>query len=346
MNKQHPPALSCSEPSSSSTDEGAHVALSGLFAWLKDNPLIVGLGAVLVFVAQTWFKDVFLPGFIPLNVITTISTSSPGREKPYISNNGKAYYSPLELSVSAKNPGKKKLYLLKSMWIGEVCSIIDFNYDKNDREGATSRNFLEFVKKNNQAYKSGTGQAYDGYTRVCRFIGTGPLFSEKSFVSPEETLSVRMLIVYPAETIYYTGDSARKVDFIRITTYVPSMSREVDNVRANLYFRPSDSDSDVARAPHGVEIWRQEGPELEQNPYDVQKSQQVGTDRSRGGQSVPRQKNDSCVFEEIITGDEDKSKWQSWCPLEAEESSKLKVSVNKSVTETWLKDRLESSQRT
>lgn len=151
--------------------------LQGLLNWLRHNPLksgvVVGAASILGSFSTIYFQNIFIPSLMPLNVITKISTRNPSRQKAYVAQNGTTF-SPLELAATVENPGSRKLYLLRTAWVAEVCSIVDLKNESNKGSAATAGaglikivpNFEESVESNNKAYTTNISHVYKGYNRV------------------------------------------------------------------------------------------------------------------------------------------------------------------------------------
>lgn len=293
---------------------------ASLLQWLKDNPLksIAGSAIALIGVPMinAYYQSVFLPGLTPLNVVTEVSASNPSKKRIYTARNG-VTYSPLELNVTIHNPGKRKLHLLKTYWVGEVCSILEHYANTPQQE---SHAFDERIERNNQPFSStGNGQLYLGYDRACKFVGMGRLVRDSS-ISPDESLNAKLVIVYP--TTFPTSANnkeERNVDFIRITTFVPSMTSAADDLRAQVFLR----DTGKFRYPDGIIIYEKRAMGL---------ASECAIERLS---SAPNN-----IAEPEPTTYVTDSEQQVWCPLS---DQKRDINITRSVNETWLKDRINTA---
>jgi len=80
--------------------------------WLQNNPIkafmATSVGAVgLPALMNTLVQEVFVPSLLPLNIITSVTTLQPSLKSTFTLAGHKSY-SPIELEVSVKNPGKKR----------------------------------------------------------------------------------------------------------------------------------------------------------------------------------------------------------------------------------------------
>ena len=295
--------------------------ISLLLSWLKNNPVQSAIGSALVLVGvpmvNGYYQNVFLPNLIPLNVVTRIIATNPSAQKTYRPKSG-SIFSPLELAITVENPGKKKIYLLKAVWVGEVCSFIDHRIDKGLK---ADRTFRETVQLNNQPYKDDTSQIYEGYSRFCRFIGTGRLLRDGS-ISPLETITSKLVIVYPTQ-VTYVGNTMKDVDLIRITTYIPSKTKERDYLRALLFFTQMSG-----MPPDGMLVWAKRDKGNFNNNCTLEKFN--GND-----ESFKKQIGSPNGDIETI-----KNSQQVWCVVTDADKEYDKVNITRSVTETWLRDRL------
>ncbi|MEB3334691.1 MAG: hypothetical protein VKP70_06875 [Cyanobacteriota bacterium] len=290
-------------------------------SWLKNNPVQSAIGSALVLVGvpmiNGYYQNVFLPNLIPLNVVTKVTATNPSIQKAYRRKNG-TVFSPLELAITVENPSKKKLYLLKSVWVAEVCSFVDHHIDQNLKD---EKNFLDTIQQNNQPYKDDTSQIYEGYSRACRFIGTGRLLRDAS-ISPLETISSQLVVVYPTRVPFYQN-ALKDVDLIRITTYIPSMTEERNDLRALLFFTQM-----TGTPPDGMLIWaKREKGNL--NKYCTLEA--TSPENESFNQNIVGPAGEIKTI---------KNRQQVWCVVTDADKEYEKVNITRSVTETWLRDRM------
>jgi hypothetical protein len=312
-------------------------------AWLQNNPIKAFLATVfgtigLPALINTLLQEVFVPALLPLNIITNVSTLKPSLRSTFTLGETKSY-SPLELEVSVKNPGKKKIFLMRSVWTAEVCKLAPKSSSPSSggaaQESTDDLFFASDLQANNNPWKSKFPTTFLGFEPQCRFIGIGNLVADSS-VSPGEEISTRILIVYPAAISFYQGGPMQQPDYIRINTIIPSSSTRNDNLSYRLQLKKEDlsvssADSSPAntpriRAPRGFELWlkRDKGRLNDDCVFDTRK---MAKDERESFRPLD---NQVVVSSETV---------QVWCKLSLEEERKKGIISSQSSHETWLTER-------
>jgi hypothetical protein len=115
----------------------------------------------------------------------------------------------------------------------------------------------------------------------------------------------------------------KDVDLIRITTYIPSMTKERDYLRALLFFTQMSG-----MPPDGMLVWAKRDKGNFNNNCTLEKFN--GND-----ESFKKQIGSPNGDIETI-----KNSQQVWCVVTDADKEYDKVNITRSVTETWLRDRL------
>jgi hypothetical protein len=312
-------------------------------AWLQNNPIKASLATILGAIGlpaliNTLLQEVFVPALLPLNIITNVSMQKPSLKSTFTLEGNKTY-SPIELEVSVKNPGKKKIFLMRSVWTAEVCKLApkSLTLDSQDstKEAIEDSNFTSDLQANNNPWKSRFPTTFLGFEPQCRFIGIGNLIADSS-VSPGEEISTRILIIHPSEISFYQGAPKQQPDYIRINTIIPSSSFKNDNLSYRLQLRMEDlsasapqasqAKAPLVKAPRGFELWvkREKGRFKDDCAFDNRKM----TNNQR--QAFIPADNQVVISNETV---------QVWCKLSPEEERKMGIVSSQSSHETWLTDR-------
>jgi hypothetical protein len=288
------------------------------FSWLKNNPLKSFASFIFVAVGipalNTLFQEVFVPSLMPLNVVTDVSAENPSSKGAYSLGNGEVM-SPIELNVTIKNPGRRKIYLLRSVWTAEVCKLVPKQSSGADAERVREVNeaqFFQEVEINNNPWASGFAPTYQGLERICKFVGMGSLVPDNS-ISPGEEISSKLVIAYPPTVQFYGGGEIERVDYIKLVTYVPSTT----STRPDLSYRLKINSKQPQKAPRTIELWAKKPEGKLDNNCVIQGSYQ------------PRK-------DEVVTTTD---KIQVWCKLQQQVAEKQGVILTRSINETWLADR-------
>jgi hypothetical protein len=312
-------------------------------AWFLNNPIKASLATMLGAIGlpaliNTLVQEFFVPALLPLNIITNVSTLKPSLRSTFTLAGNKSY-SPIEIEVSVKNPGKRKIFLMRSVWTAEICKLApkSLTLDSEDSADASIEDsyFAVDLQANNNPWKSRFPTTFLGFEPQCRFIGIGNLIADSS-VSPGEEISTRILIIYPAEISFYQNAPKQQPDYIRINTIIPSSSFKNDSLSYRLQLRmddlsvsaPQASQAKAPRfkAPRGFELWlkRDKGRLKDHCVFDTRKmnSSQMEKFRPTDNQEVISNKT-----------------VQVWCKLSVEEELKMGIISSQSSHETWLTDR-------
>ena len=312
-------------------------------AWLQNNPIKASLATILGAIGlpaliNTLLQEVFVPALLPLNIITNVSMHKPSLKSTFTLAGNKKY-SPIELEVTVKNPGKKKIFLMRSVWTAEVCKLApkSLTLDSQDsaNEAIEDSYFASDIQANNNPWKSRFPTTFLGFEPQCRFIGIVNLIADSS-VSPGEEISTRILIIYPSKVSFYQGAPKQQPDYIRINTIIPSSSFKNDDLSYRLQLRKEDltvsaprasqAKSPRVKAPRGFELWvkRDKGRFKDDCAFDNRKM----TNNQRQ-EFIP-------ADDQVVISNETV---QVGCKLSAEEERKMGIVSSQSSHETWLTDR-------
>lgn len=219
--------------------------------WLRNNPIQSVLGSAMVLfvvpAAMEWYKTSYLPSLVPITVDTSVEAINPSARSLYPSWNGIAY-SPIELTVTIKNPGRQVLYLLEPIWTAEACSFVPTDPSSNAAgPNQGQKPFTVELEYNSSLVKKEFGQVFDNFRKPCKLVGAGELLKDRS-VRPQEAITGKLAIVYPTE-IPASFESADRVktDVIRITTFIGSSSSRIRDARSRIIFRINTSGKESRR---------------------------------------------------------------------------------------------------
>jgi hypothetical protein len=292
--------------------------------WFQNNPIkavIVSVFGTLGVPAliNTLFQEIFVPALMPLNIITNVSTVNPSRKEVFALN-GNRSLSPIELQVGIKNPGKRKIYLLRSVWTAEICKLapksVSPEVEKASLEDHDGVQFSNDLEQNNNPWQAAFPTTFLGFERLCKFIGMGNLITDNS-VSPDEEINSRILIVYPGKISFYPGSEKESPDYIRVNTIVPSTTYKQDDLSYKLLFKK------LNKAPRGIQLWkkREQGRLVDGCSFDT---------RMLKGKTFEPKQNQLVRSSATV---------QVWCKLSPEEANRQGVVLTQSTHETWLTDR-------
>jgi hypothetical protein len=291
--------------------------------WLQNNPLKAAIVSVvgalgIPALINTFFQEVFVPALMPLNIITEVSTLNPTSRNSFAVSSTKSI-SPIELDVGIKNPGKRKIYLLRSVWTAEICKFAPKTATQDQlaarQDFTDDSQFSMDLEEKNNPWQVVFPTTFHGLERKCKFIGMGNLITDNS-VSPGEEISTRILIVFPSSVSYYTGGQPEPPDYIRVNTLVPSLTYKPDNLSYRLFYR------NLVKAPRSIELWEKRNKGRLSDGYGCRFDSPPGF--------APKK-------DQIVHSRPDSI--QVWCKLSPDEASKRGVVLTQSTHETWLTDR-------
>jgi hypothetical protein len=137
-----------------------------------------------------------------------------------------------------------------------------------------------------------------------------------------ETIGSKLVIVYPTQ-IPYIDNTMRDVDLIKITAYIPSSTRERDDLRAHLYFNKKNR-----KLPDGMTIWKKREHGMI-NRCVIEYPGNRNQERMKTAHNI----KDKTEIRTVP------GKLQVWCPVTGTDTEYNEVNITRSVTETWLRDR-------
>jgi hypothetical protein len=148
--------------------------------WVQTSAiLIAGIWAAYTFV----YKEIVVPKSVPINITMDLNVKRIMQKEAVDSNSGSIF--PVEISVNAKNPSTRSIYLLSSAWWAYGINVERHKTDK-----------AEFDQSVIDALHNTMGEYAERYTMVSSesLVASGSLFSNTS-LKPEEIIK-RTLIIY------------------------------------------------------------------------------------------------------------------------------------------------------
>ncbi len=163
---------------------------------------IVVVAGVLAGVWEFVFKEIVLPASAPINLSTDINVREAGSKGPN-DDKSQSQFEAIELSVTAKNPSTRNVYLLTNCWYaqGETIST------SNQPSGDWAANMTQQIASNAPMNQG----AFYGLDKV-PVIAAAEVFPEDEVLHPNETISTSMVFFVPQNTF----------DVVRVHVHLPT----------------------------------------------------------------------------------------------------------------------------
>lgn len=152
--------------------------------WLQAVVIVVGLG---VGIWQFQVKEIWNPASAPINITTEVSVKEAGF-KGAGNDKGQQQFEAIELSVTAKNPSSRDVYLLKNCWFAAGATVIGREQNESWTDNVTRQIEADSVI---------TEGAY--YTlEKASLVEAGEVFTDK-ILHPNESISASFVFYMPQD---------------------------------------------------------------------------------------------------------------------------------------------------
>ena len=149
----------------------------------------------------TWYHaQIIVPSTAPVNVTTEVSVKTAGPKE--IANGGNRALEGIELSVSARNPSVRDIYLLSNYWVA-------YGLKVTPRQESNDDWLPEAIKRINTQSGSTGGRHYENQSQY--LVAVNNVFDD-SILHPEEQIS-RSYVFYVEQGAY---------DYLEVIVYLPT----------------------------------------------------------------------------------------------------------------------------
>lgn len=181
----------------------------------RSEPVRLWVQAVAVPVVATlftlvafYYKEILIPSTAPINLTTDVSVKPAGRSAT--SNEQDKGLEAIELTITARNPSSRTIYLLANSWMAFGHKVKE-SHDNDEEEGAWLKNMPEAISAKSYTVVEGKHYIKDSGT----VIALGNVFRD-NLLHPNEKVSATYVFHVP-QGIY---------DYIHIDVDIPTASRE------------------------------------------------------------------------------------------------------------------------
>ncbi len=154
--------------------------------WVQALVIVVGLG---VGIWQFQVKEIWNPASAPINITTEVSVKEAGF-KGAGSDKSQQQFEAIELSVTAKNPSSRDVFLLKNCWYAQGLTTI-----LNNRE---RENWIDHISKQIEENAPVNEGAFYALDKV-PMVESGEIFREDHVLHPNEAISASVVFYLPQE---------------------------------------------------------------------------------------------------------------------------------------------------
>ncbi|HML11713.1 MAG TPA: hypothetical protein VK456_00320 [Xanthobacteraceae bacterium] len=152
--------------------------------WVQACFIVIG---VLAGIWQFIFKEMLVPAAAPINVTTEVAVKEAGFGGA--NKDDKDQFEAIELTIAAKNPSTRDIYLLPSCWFAQGIAILTHKDNKDWMDRMTTR-----INKRNATNES----MYFTLDKV-PVVAVRGAFLEDQILHPSETISASYVFYVPRE---------------------------------------------------------------------------------------------------------------------------------------------------
>ncbi|HXQ66643.1 MAG TPA: hypothetical protein VN980_08740, partial [Alphaproteobacteria bacterium] len=153
--------------------------------WVQTVVIVLGVGAG---IWQFEVKEIWTPAAAPINVTTELTVKEAGF-RGASSNENKEQFEAIELSIVAKNPSTRDVYLLANCWEAVGLVIATHNESQDWTKTITER--LEKTQPSNKG-------AYYEWQKA-HMVAAGEVFLEDEVLHPNESVSTTHVFYVPKD---------------------------------------------------------------------------------------------------------------------------------------------------